>query len=67
MKRYYSELMDEDYNSYEAAIPRRKNQSQSHCSSKASNEGLGGIRRALLVVNSMRASNISDIITVELD
>lgn len=42
MKRYYYELMDEDYNSYEAAIPRRKNQSQSHCSSKASNEGLGG-------------------------
>lgn len=24
-----------------AACPRRKNQSQSHCSSKASNEGLG--------------------------
>lgn len=35
--------------------------------SKASNEGLGGIRRALLVVNSMRTSNILDIITVELD
>lgn len=61
MKRYYYELMDEDYNSYEAAI------NQGYCSSKTSNEGLGGIRRALLVVNSMRTSNILDIITVELD
>lgn len=41
MKRYYRELLDEDYNSYEAAIPRRKNKIQGHCSSKTSNEGLG--------------------------
>ena len=68
MKRYYYELMDEDYNSYEAAIPRRKNQSQSHCSSKASNERLGGDTEGSTGgVNSMRTSNILDIITVELD
>lgn len=33
MKRYYYELMDENYNSYEAAIPDGR--------IKASNEGLG--------------------------
>lgn len=61
MKRYYYELTDEDYSSYEAAIPdgRVKTRAQA----KRAMKDLG-IRRALLVVNSMRTSNILDIITV---
>lgn len=67
MKRYYYELMDEDYNSYEAAIPDGRVKSRAIAQAKRAMKDLGGIRRALLVVNSMRTSNILDIITVELD
>lgn len=65
MKRYYYELMDEDYNSYEAAIPDGS-KARAIAQAKRAMRDLG-IRRALLVVNSMRTSNILDIITVELD
>ena len=64
MKRYYYELMDEDYNSYEAAIPDGR--IKSIAQAKRAMKDLG-IRRALLAVNSMRTSNILDIITVELN
>lgn len=67
MKRYYYELMDEDYNSYEAAIPDGRIKARAIAQAKRAMRDLGGIRRALLVVNSMRTSNILDIITVELD
>ena len=67
MKRYYYELMDEDYNSYEAAIPDGRVKTRAIAQAKRAMKDLGGIRRALLVVNSMRTSNILDIITVELD
>lgn len=60
MKRYYYELMDEDYNSYEAAIPDGRIKVRAIAQAKRA-------MRALLVVNSMRTSNILDIITVELD
>lgn len=66
MKRYYYELMDEDYSSYEAAIPGGRVKTRAIAQAKRAMKDLG-IRRALLVVNSMRASNILDIITVELD
>lgn len=66
MKRYYYELMDEDYNSYEAAIPDGRIKARAIAQAKRAMRDLG-IRRALLVVNSMRTSNILDIITVELD
>lgn len=60
--------MDEDYNSYEAAIaiPDGRIKARAIAQAKRAMRDLG-IRRALLVVNSMRTSNILDIITVELD
>lgn len=67
MKRYYYELMDEDYNSYEVAIPDGRIKARAIAQAKRAMRDLGGIQRALLVVNSMRTSNILDIITVELD
>lgn len=66
MKRYYSELMDEDYSSYEVAIPDGRVKTRAIAQAKRAMKDLG-IQRALLVVNSMRTSNILDIITVELD
>ena len=66
MKRYYYELMDEDYNSYEAAIPDGRIKARAIAQAKLAMRDLG-IRRALLAVNSMRTSDILDIITVELD
>lgn len=65
MKRHYYELMDEDYNSYEAAIPDGRIKARAIAQAKRAMRDLG-IRRSLLVVNSMRTSNILDIITVEL-
>lgn len=59
--------MDEDYNSYEVAIPDGRIKARAIAQAKRAMRDLGGIRRALLVVNSMRTSNILDIITVELD
>lgn len=67
MKRYYYELMDEDYNCYEVAIPDGRIKARAIAQAKRAMRDLGGIRRALLVVNSLRTSNILDIITVELD
>lgn len=66
MKRYYYELMDEDYNSYEVAIPDGRIKARAIAQAKRAMRDLG-IRRALLEVNSMRTSDILDIITVELD
>lgn len=57
MKLYYYELMDEDYNSYDGRI-------KTIAQAKRAMKDLG-IERALLVVNSMRTSEILD--TVELD
>nr|UVN01227.1 MAG: hypothetical protein [Bacteriophage sp.] len=66
MKRYYYELLDEDYNSYEAAIPDGRIKSRAIAQAKRAMKDLG-IKRALLEVNSMRTSDILDIIPVELD
>lgn len=55
------ELMDEGYNSYDGRIKAR-----AIAQAKRAMRDLG-IRGALLAVNSMRTSNILDIITVELD
>lgn len=49
-----------------AACPNNKKKSRSYSEAKRAMRDLG-TRRALLVVNSMRTSNILDIITVELD
>lgn len=66
MKRYYYELMDEDYNSYDAAIPDGRIKARAIAQAKRAMKALG-IRKALLEVNSLSTSNILDIITVELD
>lgn len=66
MKRYYYELMDEDYNSYEAAIPDGRIKARAIAQAKRAMRDLG-IQRALLEVSSLRTSDILDIITVELD
>ena len=66
MKRYYYELMDEDYNSYEAAIPDGRIKARAIAQAKRAMKKLG-LQRALLVVNSLTTSNILDIITIELD
>lgn len=66
MKRYYYELMDEEYNCYEAAIPDGRIKARAIAQAKRAMRDLG-IKRALLVVNSMTTSNILDIITIELD
>lgn len=60
MKRYYYELMDEDYNSYEVAIPDGRIKARAIAQAKRAMKDLG-IRRALLVVNSMMTSNTLDI------
>lgn len=49
-----------------AAIPDGRIKARAIAQAKRAMRDLG-IRRALLVVNSMRTSNILDIITVELD
>ncbi len=69
MKRYYYELMDEDYNSYEAAIPDGRIKARAIAQAKRAMRDLGGGYGRLYWggVNSMRTSNILDIITVELD
>lgn len=61
--------MDEDYNSYEAAIPDGRIKARAIAQAKRAKRAMRdlGIRRALLAVNSMMTSNILDIITVELD
>lgn len=66
MRRYYYELMDEDYNSYEAAIPDGRVKTRAIAQAKRAMKDLG-IKRALLAVNSMKTSNMLDIIPVELD
>lgn len=49
MKRYYYELMDEDYNSYEAAIPDGRIKARAIAQAKRAMRDLGGgIRKALL-------------------
>lgn len=58
--------MDEDYNSYEAAIPDGKIKARAIAQARRAMKDLG-IKRALLAVNSMKTSNMLDIITVELD
>lgn len=55
-----------DYNSYEAAIPDGRIKARAIAQAKRAMRDLG-TRRALLAVNSLRTSNILDIITVELD
>lgn len=42
MKRYYYELMDEDYNSYEAAIPDGRIKARAIAQAKRAMRDLGG-------------------------
>lgn len=51
--------MDEDYNSYEAAIPDGRIKARAIAQARRAMKDLG-IKRALLAVNSMKTSNILD-------
>lgn len=42
VKRYYYELMDEDYNSYEAAIPDGRIKTRAIAQAKRAMKNLGG-------------------------
>lgn len=66
MKTYYFELMDKNNNSYNVLIPEGQSKTKASAQARRIMRALG-IRKALLSVNSMRTSNILDIITVELD
>lgn len=66
MKRYYYELMDEDYNSYEAAIPDGRIKARAIAQAKRAMRDLG-IRRARLAVYSLKTFHLLAVIRVELD
>ena len=57
--------MDEDYNSYEAAISDGRIKARAIAQTKRAMRDLGDPKGS--TVNSMMTSNILDIITVELD
>lgn len=65
MKRYYYELLDEMYNELGALIPDGSNKSTAvNLAKKWMREN--GISCAVLSVNSMRTSDILDMIHVEI-
>lgn len=66
MGRYYYELLDEGYNSYEAAIPGGNYKTRAIAQAKRAMEDLG-VKRARLAVYNVRTSSVLDIIPVELD
>lgn len=66
MGRYYYELMDEGYNSCEAAIPDGKIKTRAIAQAKRAMRNLG-IKRARLAVYSVRTCRLLAVIRVELD
>lgn len=66
MGRYYYELMDEGYNSYEAAIPDGRIKTRAIAQAKRAMKDLG-VKRARLAVYSVKTCHLLDIIRVELD
>nr|UVY62062.1 MAG: hypothetical protein [Bacteriophage sp.] len=66
MKRYYYELMDEDYNSYEAAIPDGRIKARAIAQAKRAMRDLG-VKRARLAVYSLKTFHLLAVIRVELD
>lgn len=63
MKRYYYELMDEQYNDLGVLIPDGSNKSTAVNRAKAWMKE-NGVSHAVLSVNSMKTSNILDMIDV---
>lgn len=66
MKRYYYELMDEDYNSYEAVIPDGRIKARAIAQAKRAMRDLGA-KRARLAVYSLKTFRLLAVIRVELD
>ncbi len=64
MKRYYYELLDEEYNDLGALIPDGSNKSSAVNHAKSWMKE-NGVSRAILSVNSMITSNILDMIDVQ--
>lgn len=65
MKRYWFELLDENYNNLGAYLPDGRNKQTAVNQSKRWMKEYG-ISYAILVVNSLRTSNILDMIHIEL-
>ncbi len=66
MRRYYYELMDSRYNDLGASIPDGSNKTTAINHAKRWMRE-NGIATAQLAVNSMRTSNLLDVIDIELD
>ena len=65
MKRYWFELLDESYNDLGAMIPDGSNkQTAINCAKRWMRDN--GVTTAHLSVNSMRTSDILDMIVIEL-
>lgn len=65
MKRYYFELLDNEYNDLGAFIPDRSSKQTAINRAKRWMKN-NGVKFAKLSVNSIRTSNILDIIEIEL-
>lgn len=65
MRRYYFELLDSEYNDLGAALPDGSNR-QAAINKARQWMRDNGISRAILSVNSMRTSNLLDMIDIEL-
>ncbi|WP_297628007.1 hypothetical protein [uncultured Rikenella sp.] len=66
MRRYYYELMDKRYNDLGASIPDGSNKTTAVNHAKRWMRE-NGIKNAQLSVNSLRTSNLLDVIDIELD
>lgn len=66
MRRYYFELLDNEYNDLGACIPDGSNK-QAAINRARQWMRDNGVASAQLSVNSMRTSNLLDVIDIELD
>lgn len=66
MKRYYYELMDDNYNSYEVSIPDGRIKARAIAQAKRIMKQKG-LKTAILSINSLKTSDILDMVTLKLD
>lgn len=66
MRRYWFELEDEHYNDLGAFIPDGSNKQAAVNRAKQWMKG-NGVKKALLIANSLRTDNLLDVIEIEID
>lgn len=66
MKRYFFQLLDENYNDFGALIPDGSSK-QSAINKARKWMHANGVQYALLAVNSMQTENLLDIIEINID